>query len=144
MRKDRRNMFKTFLKTRTIKKQGPFVKHLKVTTAVNRFCHFVINKNHKMCPKRFFNYDKVNIRCLCYSCGVGVPTISKYLVYTLSNNRRRHKALANHPRWMSLVIMYSSLPERFIWESNSTATDGKQYPDIEKHSAQLFWAYVLT
>jgi len=32
--------------------------------------------------------------------------------------------------------MYSPLPERFIWKSNSTATDGKQYPDIEKHSAQ--------
>jgi len=63
MRKDRRNMFKTFLKIRTIKKQGPFVKHLKVTATVNRFCHFVINKNHKiMCPKRFFNYDKVNFR----------------------------------------------------------------------------------
>jgi len=32
--------------------------------------------------------------------------------------------------------MYNPLPERFIWESNSTATDGKQYPDIETHSAQ--------
>jgi len=50
-------MFKTFLKTRAIKKQQGFffVKHLKVMTTVNRFCHFVINKNHKMCPKRFFS-----------------------------------------------------------------------------------------
>jgi len=32
--------------------------------------------------------------------------------------------------------MYSPLQERFIWDSNSTTTDGKQYPDIEKHSAQ--------
>ena len=32
--------------------------------------------------------------------------------------------------------MYSPLPERFVWESNSTATDGKQCPDIETHSAQ--------
>jgi len=30
------------------------VKHLKVTTTVNRFFHFVINKNYKMCPKRLF------------------------------------------------------------------------------------------
>jgi len=51
------------LKTKTIKKWGPFVKHLKVTTTVNRFCHFVINKNPKMCPKRLFIYDKVNFRC---------------------------------------------------------------------------------
>ena len=33
------------------------------------------------------------------------------------------------------VIMSSPLLERFIWKSNSTAIDGKQYPDIEKHSA---------
>ena len=41
---------------------GPFVKRLKVTT-VNTFCHFVINKNNKMCPKCLFNLDMVNLRC---------------------------------------------------------------------------------
>jgi len=29
---------------------------------------------------------------VCFSCGVGDPTISKYLVYTLSNNRRLHQS----------------------------------------------------
>jgi len=38
-----------------------------------------------------------------------------------------------HIEW---VIMSSPLLERFIWKSNSTATDEKPYPDIEKHSAQ--------
>jgi len=37
---------------------------------------------------------------------------------------------------MSLVNMFSPLPEKFVWKSNCTATDGKQYPDIENHSAQ--------
>jgi len=39
----------------------------------------------------------------CFSCGVGAPTISKRLVYILSNNRclQSHNSLANHPRWMS-------------------------------------------
>jgi len=46
------------------------------------------------------------------------------------------KALANNPRWNELIIMYTPQPESFIWESHSTATDGKQYPDIETHSAQ--------
>jgi len=36
----------------------------------------------------------------------------------------------------------SPLPERFIWKNNSTATDGKQYPDMEKYSAQPL--YFLT
>jgi len=49
-----------------------------------------------------------------------------------------HNALANHPRWMSKVIMSSPLPERFIWESNSTAIDGKQYLRIGKHYALPF------
>jgi len=52
MHEDRHNMFKTFQKNRTIKKLGPFVKRLKATTTVNRFCHFAMNKNHKMCQKR--------------------------------------------------------------------------------------------
>jgi len=52
MREDGHNMFKTLKKPRTIKKLGPYVKRLKATTTVNRFCHFVMNKNNKMCQKR--------------------------------------------------------------------------------------------
>jgi len=29
---------------------------------------------------------------VCFSCGVGAPTISKHLAYTLSNNRRLHQS----------------------------------------------------
>jgi len=55
MREDGHNMLKTFSKTRTIKKLGSFIKRLRATTTVNRFCHFVMNKNHKMCQKRSFS-----------------------------------------------------------------------------------------
>jgi len=54
MREDRRNMFKTFLKTRTIKKQGPFVKHLKVMTISEQVLSF--------CDKQK-SQNKVNLRC---------------------------------------------------------------------------------
>jgi len=50
---------------------------------------------------------------VCYCSGVA-PTISKHLVYTLSNNRRLHQSTCKS------VIMYGTLPERFFWESNST------------------------
>ena len=71
-----------------------------------------------------------------FSC-VGSPTIGEHdLVYILSNNRHLHQATMHlqiiHIGW---VILSSPLLERFIWKSNSIATDGKQYPDIEKHSA---------
>ena len=41
----------------------PFRKTSESNDNSYRFSHFVINENHKMCPKRFFNYDKVNFRC---------------------------------------------------------------------------------
>ena len=73
---------------------------------------------------------------VCFSCGVGSPTIGEHdLVYILSNNRHLHQATTHlqiiHIGW---IIMSSPPLEGFIWKSNSTATDGKQYPDIEEHA----------
>ena len=115
-------------------------------TAVNRFCHFVINKNNKMCPQRLFQLQQgwlqvsiVRQATVCFSCGVGSPTIGEHgLVYILSNDRHLHQATVHlqiiHIGW---VILSSPLLERLMWKNNNTTTDGKQYPDIEKHSAQI-------
>jgi len=53
------------------------------------------------------------------------------ILFTLSpttvTSTLNHKTLANHPCWISYIIMSSPLPEKFIWKSNSTARQKTTY-----------------
>jgi len=68
---------------------------------------------------------------ICYFGGVWAPTMSETssCLHFLQqpSPTLNHKTLANHPCWISYIIMSSPLPEKFIWKSNSTARQKTTY-----------------
>jgi len=85
---------------------------------VNTFWHFAINKNHKKGPKRLFQLRQGKLQVstvrqatVCFSCGVGAPTISKpHLVCILSNNRHLHQASGVATQYTALGFLHEMPP----------------------------------
>jgi len=78
---------------------------------------------------------------VCYSCAIGAPTISEpHLVYTPSNNRCLHQTTTHlqiiHVGWVTWLCLLHCL--KSLFEKATVLSDGKEYSDIEKHSAQPF------